>query len=239
MENEVFNFTSKYDYNLQIKHIDISVPLRSQGRRSEHTERYSIVSFLQNFVNKDLFNFPFKLTYRDKPDFSIESYNEKIGIEFTESVPEQLARASSLLEKHFSGYPKLEPEFFGWEAPERTNDEILEILSKSQKKLIGQGFSGKSIEVNWIEGIIRCLLNKTMKLNSKDFEKFDKNWLLIYDNQTRSSLNREFVSEKIVSILSGYWKDDKEFRFSRIFIESGKYFYQLEPESFDVRDRIS
>jgi hypothetical protein len=234
MEKEAFNFTNKSEFNWQIKLIDVFVPLRNQGRKSEHTERYSIVSFLKNFINEDLFNFPFTLTHRDKPDFSIESYNEKIGIEFTESVPEQLARASSLLEKHFSGYAKLEPEFFGWDAPDRTNDEILEILSKSQKQLIGQGFNGNSVEEKWIEGIVGCLINKTTKLTRPDFEKFDKNWLLIYDNQTRIFLDREYVQMKLKPILKEYWEKDKELKFDKIFFESGKYFYQLDQNCFDV-----
>jgi len=238
MEWKTYYFESRSDFDQQIKQIDISVPLRSRGRKFEHTERYSIASFLQNFTNDGLFNFPFKVIHRDKPDFFIEFSNKSIGIEFTESIPEQLARASSLLEKHFEGYAKLEPEFFGWDAPERSNDEILEILSKSQKQLIGQGFCGKSIEEKWIGGITGCIINKTKKLNNFNFEKFDKNWLLIYDNQTRDFLDKEYVSMRIEPILADYWNGDNELRFSKIFIESGKYFYQLEPDSFRIRENL-
>lgn len=238
MKKKSFNFTNQLDFNWQIKLIDVFVPLRSQGRKSEHTERYSIVSFLKNFLNEDLFDFPFKLTHRDKPDFSIKTSNEEIGIEFTESVPEQLARANALREEYFQG-GVLEPGFFGWDAPERTNDEILEILSKSQKQLIGQGFIGKSIEDEWIKGIVGCLMNKTVKLNIQNFEKFDKNWLLIYDNQTRSFLDKEFVSEKIKLILTDYWNKNSALRFDKIFIESGKYFYQVNPNSLRIYENVT
>lgn len=238
MEKKVFYFSSRSDFNLQIQQIDVSVPLRSQGRKSEHTERYSIVSLLQNFINDDLFGFPLKLIHQDKPDFFIEFSNKSIGIEFTESIPEQLARARSLLEKHFEGYAKLEPEFFGWDAPERNNDKILEILTKSQERLIGKGSSGKSVEEKWIEGITGCIINKTKKLNNANFEIFDKNWLLIYDNQTRPFLDKEYISTKIKHIFVDYWKDDNELKFDKIFIESGKYFYQLEPDSFRIRESL-
>lgn len=237
MKKAEYNFKDRIEFDDNIKKIDISVPLRSKGRETEHTERYSLVSFLQNFIDDKYFNFPLKIIHRDIPDFLIEDSEYKIGIEFTESIPEQLARAEALLEEHLpNGY--IEPEFFGWNAPARNNSEILEIIKKSQERLIGQGWTGNSIEEQWSKGIIDCINNKTIKLNKLDFEKFDKNWLLIYDNQTRAFLDKKYVSNKINYLLSNYWKDNKNIKFKKIFIESGNYFYIVDSSSFIIKERF-
>lgn len=237
MNKVEYYFSDRIEFDRKIKEIDISVPLRSKGRQTEHTERYSLVSFLQNFIDDKYFNFPLKIIHRDKPDFLIESSKNDIGIEFTESIPEQLARAQAILEKHFpDGH--LEPDFFGWNAPERNKLEIFEILKKSQERLIGQGYTGHQIEEEWAKGIVDCILNKTVKLNKNGFEKFNKNWLLIYDNQTRSSLDREYVSNKINLLLSDYWKNNQDIKFEKIFIESGDYFYIIDSSSFIIKEKL-
>lgn len=236
--NEVeYIFKDRVEFDRKIKEIDISVPLRIKGRKTEHTERYSLVSFLNNFINSKYFNFPLKIIHRDKPDFMIETFMNIIGIEFTELIPEQLARAEALLEEYF---PKghLEPDFFGWNSPERNNSEILQILRKSQKRLIGQGYIGNQIEKEWTKGVVDCVINKTYKLNKIDFEKFDKTWLLIYDNQTRTFLDNPYAINKINLLLSDYWKNNQDEKFEKIFIESGRFFYIIDSNSFRFSKNI-
>lgn len=223
-------FNNKEQFKKDILAIDNYVPFRSKGRKTEHTEKYSIVSFLTEFHKEEYFNFPFTLTHRDKPDFSILSQMGQVGIEFTESIPEQLARAQVLLEKNFQGYKKLEPYFFGWDAPERNDSEILEILKKTQIRLFGQGSNGKSVEEKWIIGIQGCIANKTSKLNNVDFEKYGQNWLLIYDNQSRPVLDKDYVSKKLIIFLQLYLNENNKILFDKIFIESGNYFYVIDKE---------
>jgi hypothetical protein len=225
-----YTFNSSGNFQKEILNVESFVPERSKGRKTEHTEKYSIVSFLRNFYNNNYFNFPFTLTHRDKPDFSIISPLHKIGIEFTESIPEQLARAEYLLEKYFGKYSKLEPEFFDWDAPERTDSEILNILQKSQIRLIGQGYAGKSVEENWLLGIQGCITNKTNKLNNSDFERFECNYLLIYDNQTKPMLDKNYVNETFFPFLKTYWNGNSRITFDKVFIDSGKYFFVIEKE---------
>jgi len=225
-----YSFSNQQELDTFLDSIDISVPLRSKGRKTEHTEKYTIVSFLKEFHNKEEFSFPFTLTHRDKPDFSITSQIKKIGIEFTESIPEQLAKATYLLEKHFEGYAKLEPEFFGLDAPKRTDNEILEILNKSQERLIGQGFVGKSIEKKWILGIQSCINKKTKKLNNPEFEIFGNNYLLIYDNQTKPMLDKNYIVENLFPFFKEYWDENIQKTFDKVFIDSGKVFFVINKE---------
>ena len=230
MIEQIYNFETETDFFIDIGNIDINVPLRSQGRRAEHTERYSIVSILKIFYELKYLTFPFKLIHRDKPDFVIENCFSKIGIEFTESVPEQLARAEYLLEIHFPN-GILEPEFFGWNSPTRNNSEILKILKKSQKALYGDPSFGKSIENKWIYGISDCITFKTEKLNKRDFSKYDTNLLLIYDNQVKSTIDKKYISNKLRNFLSQYYLSSFKIKFDKIFIESGDYIYILDYKS--------
>jgi hypothetical protein len=224
-----YSFSNLEELNNFLNTSDISVPFRSKGRKTVHTEKYSLINFLSKF-KKDIFiHFPTKLVHLDKPDFRILTESFSIGVEVTEVIPEQLAKASFLLEVNFpNGH--LEPEFFGWDAPIRSNDEILEILKKSNKNLISNGFSGKSIEENWMRGTYNCILSKTSKLNKNNFEKFQMNWLLIYDNQTRDLLDQNYLKSHFPLIINDYFVPKNDYLFDRIFIESGNYFYYIKSD---------
>ena len=234
-----YTFENILEVDAFLKSIDILVPQRSEGRKTEHTERYSIVNYLDQFKNDIFTDFPVQLIHYDKPDFRILSKNKSIGIEVTESIPEQLARATVLLEKHFPNGGILEPEFFGWNTPDRTNDEIVEILKKSNDRLIGQPSYGKSIEKNWIQGIHECIINKTKKLNQYDFDKFMMNWLLIYDNQIKIFLDTEYVENSLYIVLDNYFGKEEKYIFDRIVILSGKYFYSIETENVSTVNIIT
>jgi hypothetical protein len=224
-----YTFNNKSDVDAFLKDIDIDVPLRSKDRKTGYTENYSIADFILQAKNEIFTDFPVELFYSGKPDFRIISAKHSIGIEVTEAIPEQLARAIYLSELHF---PQgiIEPEFFGWDAPERTEDEILEILKKSNEMLIGNGFSGDSIEENWVNGIYDCVIKKTEKLNNKGFEKFTNNWLLIYDNQTGSFLKQVAISNKVPFVFENYFNEPEILIFDKIIIDSGKYFYVIDSE---------
>jgi len=232
MKEYIFNNMAELDNFLN--NLDDFVPPRSKGRKTEHTEKYSLKSFFLQTKN-ELFNeFPLKLIHSDKPDIRVFTKSKSIGLEITESIPEQLARAIALLEENFPEGGKLEPEFFGWDAPERNNAEILEILEKSNEKLIGNGYYGNSIEEEWVQGILGCIKNKTTKLNKDGFEKLKENWLIIYDNQSRSFLNKELVSDKLTMQIDKYYQNTDVYFFTKIIVESGKYFFFIDNQSVSL-----
>lgn len=202
-----------------LESIDISVPGRIEGRKTEHTEKEAIVHFLLTYLNEKKLRFPLSLIHRDKPDFYLEFDNREIGIECTESIPEQCAWAQALWEKHFpNGFFKR--DFFRWGSPKRSRDEIMEILSKSQNKLHGAVWIGKSVEKEWAQWMYECIIAKKQKLNNEDFEKFKENYLLIYDNlpQVSNDLNLsvELLSEK----LCDFWMIIGDKIFTEILVES-------------------
>jgi hypothetical protein len=234
MKMKEYSFNKIVEVNAFLESIDISVPLRSKGRKTEHTERYSIVNFLLQTKNEIFTSFPTRLIHFDKPDFRIISQTQSIGIEVTESIPEQLARASFLFDKHFPEGGMFEPEFFGWDMPDRNNDEILEILIESNKKMCCQPTYGKYIEDQWMKGISGCILHKTKKLNKGDYEIFENNWLLIYDNQIRFRLDKDYIKESFHTFQNNYFNESVNRIFDKIFIEYDDYFYIINSAQFII-----
>jgi len=233
MIKATYNFENKLKFYEQIKQIDIAVPLRSRGRKKDEVERYSIVSFLLNILEKNLISFPMKIVHRNKPDFLIETQTCKIGIEVSEVIPEQLARAEAILEKQFPN-GMLELEFFRLDAPNRNNSAINEILYKTNKgneneaKLIGSGLAGHIVEENWVRGIIGSIYSKTKKMNKVGFDKFQNNWLVLYDNQASISLNYAYSGVKLEPYLIEYKKSNSGVKFGNAFILSGNSFFHLD-----------
>ncbi|MDQ2696395.1 MAG: hypothetical protein M3Z21_13675, partial [Pseudomonadota bacterium] len=102
--------------------IDISVPLRTEGRRTpEHCEPWSICRFLASFADSDLLEYPLCVIHGDKPDFLLEHPPGKCGIEVTEVVPTNYASIHAyrehkgingpfFLQRFHPGEPKLRNE---------------------------------------------------------------------------------------------------------------------------------
>ena len=206
---------------------EFEIPERTSGRRTFHTEYFTLKYILSELKSEIFSEFPVILKHGDRPDFSIIYKNHTIGIEVTESIPEQLARASALLEGLKPECSILEPDYFGWDAPERTNNETIEIIKKSNIKLTGKGFVGKSIEINWVKGITSCINNKMRKLNKPEFDKLDQNWLLVYDNQVKIFFDYEYVGELLYKELNINYKKVTDYFFDQILIVAGKKIIRL------------
>lgn len=167
------------DLIVQLSNINATVPERTKGRKTEHVELWTAIRFLATYANSNFLSYPIEIVHRDKPDFLIKKPNDNIGVEITESIPEQYAYIFALSEKHF---PKanIEPSMFTRDIRQRSKKELLKILEKSQKKLIGLPIGGDKIERDWAEWINETVISKTEKLNSRDFERFVSNYLLIH-----------------------------------------------------------
>lgn len=82
--------------------LDIDVPPRSEGRRNYHAERYCIAHVLAT-LPFDRLSFPLTLTHSDKPNFLLAMPGADVGIEHTEAVPENIARADFLRQREGLG----------------------------------------------------------------------------------------------------------------------------------------
>lgn len=68
--------------------IDISVPLRTEGRTTDHSERWSFCRLLAAIADSEYLNYPTAVVHRDRPDFHIKHGSMETGVEVTEVIPE-------------------------------------------------------------------------------------------------------------------------------------------------------
>jgi len=158
--------------------LDIDVPARSEGRRSQHTERYSIAHLLAALPIEQL-SFPLTLTHSDKPDFLLEMPGSEVGIEHTEAVPENMANADFLREKEGLGpevyfIPHARPG-----EPKKAADELRHEIEADKP---GSGWCGDSPEREWAAAMAHYVEKKIPKAAADGFVRYPANWLIVYDN---------------------------------------------------------
>ncbi len=197
---------------------EISVPARTEGRETEHCERWSICRFLATLATHKDIEFPVELLKRERPDFLLMQGGQCIGIEVTEITNSDYAKATTLPEANDEG-SIIDPSLFKWNTPKRSLNELREIVSK--KKLIGPGWEGDSVEMEYADAIYDVMSNKTVKLRSKTFDKFSDNWLLIYCNLTLPFLDIEKANRYFENRAESYWANDS---FSNIYVERNDIF---------------
>lgn len=113
-----------------LRGIDISVPGRTDGRTTDHTEAWTICRLLSTLSASGDLKFPVSLQHRDRPDFCLTDAVGQVGIEVTEAIPKQYAAYSALAEREFPG-ALLEPSHFRWGAPVLSSDEMRALLKKT------------------------------------------------------------------------------------------------------------
>lgn len=157
--------------------LDIAVPLRSEGRDTKVVERYAIAHLLAT-LPANRFDFPLAVFHRDKPDIVIQTASCTIGVEYTEAVPENLAHADVLRER--TGGP--DTYWAGHHTPGEPKKTAKRLLRDIQANEPGDGWYGRQVEAEWVAAMAYCAESKIQKAAAADFDLFDENWLLIYDN---------------------------------------------------------
>lgn len=212
-ENNSFLFAKSSDDLLNtLAAIDISVPGRTKGRTTEHTERYSICRLLSTLAETDYLSYPLCLTKRERPDFLLKCNEQTIGIEVTEATSHDYSSYQALVEHKRPGH-FIEPTHFR-HGKELGKDRKQELLYKY--KLTGIPWGGDEAEREWSLFIKDAIEKKTKKLQEGSFSKFNQNWLVIYDNSPTSFLNEQ----DLIPYIEALFPIESSFSFDFIFIES-------------------
>lgn len=193
--------------------IDITVPSRVKGRTKDHKELYCICRLLATLSNSNLLSYPLSLTKPDRPDFLLNNNDLKIGIEVTESIPQHYAQYLDLAEKESSAGVLIEPAHFS-ENTQITKGEMQTLLK--QDRLTSDGWVGDQPEKEWSLSIQKSINSKIKKLNDLGFSKFEKNWLLIYDNTPSLFLEKNLLTPYLAKL----YTDSHQLNFDKIFIET-------------------
>ncbi|MDG4553441.1 MAG: hypothetical protein P9E24_04225 [Candidatus Competibacter sp.] len=217
--------SSPIDLLQQLRTIDISVPLRTEGRTTKQCERWSICRLLATYSETSLLDYPLQVKHEDRPDFVLSMPTVCIGIEITEAVPENWARTDAFAQH--KGYDNLRHmERFRPGEPLRSSDEINR-LALGQSR--GSIWVGDSSEREWAEVMIYFSLKKIKNYANPDFRKSQRNWLVIYENWPLPTVEEDKAAslfhQKLVN-LSGALPFDK------IFIECPKTFWEFTLNSY-------
>lgn len=198
-----------------LAHIDTDVPLRSEGRTTEQTERYAIAHLLAT-LPASRFSFPLTVIHRDRPDFFIEeSAGRRIAIEHVEAVPENEAKKAFLREvgdsedMHF--IPHAEPG-----EPRRSTKRLLKEIEADDA---GDGWVGDSVEREWANAVAHFATEKVRSVQKDGYDRGDETWLLMYDNWPLPHVKPETAASYFVAHTAGA---EIFGSFSRVFVMDGQ-----------------
>lgn len=161
----------------ELSQLDTRVSPRSLGRTTEQTERHGIAYLLASLPPSDL-AFPLTVEHGDRPDFVLRFIGCAVGVEFTEAIAENVARASAIREKgvgprvHF--IPRAEPD-----EPARTSATLRREIQEDKP---GGPWVGDESEQSWASAMLHFTQAKVAKAAKPGFTNYEHNWLLIYDN---------------------------------------------------------
>ncbi len=168
----------------RLAELNIDVPARSDGRRNHHAERYCIAHLLATLPVERL-SFPLTLAHSDRPDFLLAMPDGDVGIEHTEAVPENVARAEFLREKG------LGPDvyFIPRSAPGEPRKTAAELRREIEADASGGGWVGDSPERQWATAMAHYIREKLPKAMADGFVRYRSNWLIVYDNWPLPAIN--------------------------------------------------
>ena len=220
---------SKSDLSGKLSKIDISVPPRGCGRASLHVERKRICYLLSTLNNSNRLAFPIRIHKSERPDFTMTlNENTSIGVEITEAIQEDYAKAITLPEAQ-RPESVVDPSLFPWGAPKKPLEEQRDIASRTAPS--GPMQVGDDPEKEFAQAIKDITLDKTEKLNEDDFQRFDENWLGIYDNlglPIMAPEQKEKAAAYASLALESYWRESSfSHIFNHIFVESGSYIIEF------------
>ncbi len=205
----------------QLGTIDITVPLRTEGRTTEHCERWSICRFLATYAETKLLDYPLRLGKQERPDFLLRLPSGDIGIEITEAVPPDWAWADARREK--LNYDNL--VFLHRFRPGESQRSKDEIDSIARGTTWGSGWVGDAPEREWAEVMVHFSLQKAKNLAKPGYERFAADWLLIYDNWPLPAVNDPKAAAYFMERLCAL---DTPLPFERVFVECERSIWQFQ-----------
>lgn len=181
----------------RLAELDIDVPPRSEGRTNHHAERYCIAHLLAMLPIERL-SFPLTLTHTDKPDFVLAMADGDVGIEHTEAVPENVARADFLRAKQGLG---LDIYFTPHAMPGEPRKTAAQLRGEIEADAPGCGWEGDAPEREWAAAMAHYVKEKMPKAAANGFVRYRTNWLIVYDNWPLPAVNYATAGGYLAPIL--------------------------------------
>lgn len=175
--NLALSAVSAADLLTQLRAIDITVPLVTEGRTKQHREQFMMARFLATLAETHKIAFPLNLIHSEKPDFLLVLDGVEVGVECVEAVPKEWYQIEVQREKQYPDAMIFCQRFKPGESP-LTRDEKDEIASGRRS---GQPWMPKAAKLNWIEAMLYFVGKKTAKLRQGNYSPYNSTWLLVRD----------------------------------------------------------
>lgn len=146
--------------------VDVSVPGRTERRKSHHRERYCMVHYLQTLADESLLKFPLKIVRSESPDFFLNFTDCSVAVEIRDVGTQRTQEATTLLERSPVG------TFLEGEASLVRPGEALQHL----------GYKNDESETELAGLVLDALNDKSETINGPNFQAADFYDLLLYDN---------------------------------------------------------
>ena len=173
----------------QLRHaitsLAIDVPERDAGRTSAHCEQWQIQRLLQTLLRAGELHPPVRLMKRESPDFLLSTATHSEGIEATEAINRDYV-AAVMHPNARRQNSVVDPSLYKWGTAGRPRQQIAN--EAARKELTGNGWVGDSVEREFAAMVADIVEGKSAKLRDC-YERFDRDSLLIYQNQTLPCLN--------------------------------------------------
>jgi hypothetical protein len=199
---------------------DITVPLRTKGRTNNHTEKYAIAHLLSTLMSTGLVTYPFRLIHRDRPDFLLYMGGARIGVEHVEAISENDAHRKVFRER---GHGQ-QVYFISHNKPGEPRKKANKLIKEIEKNDAGDGWVGDLVEKEWADAMFHFLQQKKEVVRKEGFERFDEDWLLIYDNWCLPALEITDAAQVFHNLITSHGGLQE---FKRIFVMSGKHFCEV------------
>lgn len=208
--------------------INIAVPYKSENgfQENAYVEVWVICRLLSTLATDNDLVFPVTLRKRESPDFFLLKGNSEIGIEVTRAVLEQYAQYSELASKDFPNSSR-DSGLFRLNSPNldiRDMKIALEINQLSSPPMVGH-----MAEVEWARSIMNTIKKKFDKLQELNFQKFEVNWLAIYNGLPNQYIDFTMAIGLLRPMLEDTW--ESQFSFNAIYIEHGEIIAKLTKQS--------
>jgi hypothetical protein len=215
---------------------DICVPPRNCKRNQrKHVEPYVIYRLLASLAVADRVEYPVSLKHRDKPDFKLTLGNCSVGVEVSEIIENSYAHFAAAANRDVKEEEPFlrEPGHFRGSRV-FTKKEMQERLKEMQKapdkfRLTAQPSYGDEPEREWASHMA-CQIGAKQR-EFAQYEKFEVNWLALYDNLHCPGVNLHTALDLLLKALLP--NGQAAMGFDAIFMESGKSIIKITPERLE------
>ena len=168
--------------------------------------------FLAAVSESGLLDYPLAVTPGDRPDLVLSSASGRTGIEIIEAVPTDKARVDALSEREGITDFRYVPRYRAGE--ERRSVQEIEDIARGRVPTYPH--MGDSMERDWVEAMLYFAGQKADRFARPGFAKYDRNWLLIYNNWSPTAGLDDQAA--ITALDRRFFNQDRPSPFDRIFI---------------------